>query len=171
MIYFVNFNDKSIRTLKADFELANKNLRFIVDTGASCSILDQHYLPKNIHIYHDNKIKIRGINGICTSVGYIKTYLQFRNIKFSIILHVVPSLPPNITGLLGTDFLQRYQAKINFETNFLLLRNNKVEVNVPLLHHNSIAINLPARTEVVTCIDYINKEVVKSRNSTICIYS
>lgn len=88
-----------------------RHISFIVDTGATCSIIDQQYLPQNININNDNKITIRGINGTSKSLGYIKTFIQYNNVKFSITLHVVPSLPSNIKGLLGTDFFTKIQSK------------------------------------------------------------
>lgn len=159
MIYFVNVNDKSTnKALRADLELENVNLKFIVDTGASCSILDQQYIPTNVNICKTEKIKIRGINGITMSLGCIRTYLKYKGNKFPIKLHIVPNLPKNIKGLLGTDFLKQHKARIDFEENNLVLHKNDLMVSIPLSKNSSISVHLPARTEIITYIDCMDQK-------------
>lgn len=134
-------------------KLFNRKLNLIVDSGATCSLIDQNYLPAGIRINVGEKINIRGVNGTTQSLGYIFTSLQYFSYKFFIKLHVVQSLPSHVIGLVGTDLLTKYKANIDFEQLYLTLKQKSDTVHIPLLSGNiDTTLTLPARTELVTFV-------------------
>ena len=52
-------------------------------------------------------------------------------------------LPPNVIGLVGTNFLKKFGAKINFRTSLMSLRAPRFEENFII----------PPRTEVITYVE------------------
>lgn len=144
--------------IRAEFILYNKSVNFIVDSGASCCIIDQTYIPKWITIDDKHIINIRGVNGINTSQGCVETFLQHGNYKFPITFHVVSNLPKNVIGLIGTDFLNQYKSKINFEKSTLTLIKNLQTICIPLNKTEPLFLTIPARTEIVTFISTYETE-------------
>lgn len=149
LIYFVLSTNQAIR---ARFQIFNRTIDFVVDSGASCCIIEQAYLPKWIRVNDDRKITIKGVNGVTTSLGYVNTYLQYGKYKFPIIFNVVRNLPNNVNGLIGTDFLKTYKSKIDFETSCLKIMKNQDIIEIPIEQTGSSFLTIPARTEIVTYV-------------------
>ena len=55
--------------LRIEFELFRNPVKFLIDSGASCSIISQHLVPPNVNINEENSINIKGINGVSRSIG------------------------------------------------------------------------------------------------------
>lgn len=72
--YFVLSMNNAIR---ATFILYNKHIDFIIDSGASCCIIDYTCIPKWVPIDDKTIINIRGVNGVTSSVGSVYTFLQY----------------------------------------------------------------------------------------------
>ena len=165
MIFFVDLNQHKLKASpRTIFTAFNNNITFIIDSGASCSVIDSKFIPKNVQINTNDIISIKGINGITESVGSICTSLHFGNDNFNIKFNVVPNLLSNIAGLVGTDFLVNYKAKIDFETLVLTLRSNiengMIAVHeIPLTLDGTVSIMIPPRTEVTT---YVKTKLVNT---------
>ena len=143
-------NLNSERALRTYFTIDNKKFNLIVDSGASCCILDKRHLTGNLNACVDptSTIQVHGVSGITATLGVVNTFIEFNGYEYPITFHIVERLPLNITGLIGTNFLKKFGAKIDFETSKLSLRQ-------PLFEENFI---IPPRTEVITFVDIQYKE-------------
>ena len=107
----------------------------ILDTGASESVLDKN-LPENLFtsIDIDEDAQTYGIQSenIKTAVGVVKTFvlgeLKLKNQSFHLVdLSQINELYGNfidfqISGLIGSDFLNQFQATVSYKTGKLTLR-------------------------------------------------
>lgn len=87
-------------------------------------------------------IEVYGINGITNTIGAVDTFMEYNGLVYPITFHVVDHLPPSIIGLVGTNFLKKFSAKIDFGNSTLTLREPKFEENYII----------PPRTEVITFV-------------------
>ena len=151
MTFFVS-NAKS--ALRKEFLINGAAYTLIIDSGASCCLINRNYLQDNLIDLIDNThtIDVRGVNGITKTLGTLETFIEYKGYEYPITFHVVDTLPPNIKGLLGTNFLQKFDAKVNFANSELILRVPKFEENF----------QIPPRTEVITFIktDLVENQVV-----------
>ncbi len=116
-------------------KIGRKFYFLILDTGASESVLDKK-LPKNIFsvIETSENTETYGIQSdkIETGIGCVKIItfgkLKLKNQNFHLVdLSQINTLYSNfidfhISGLIGSDFLNRYQATISYKTGKLTLR-------------------------------------------------
>ena len=137
LIFFANFNIE--KALRAKFNLFNREVELTIDSGASCCLLDKRYIPENFQIDPRQHIEVRGVNGVTTTLGCVDTILNFNSKEYPIRFHVMEKLPSNIIGLIGTNFLRNYNAKIDFA-------KMKMEFDIPEEENCFI---IPARTEIV----------------------
>lgn len=154
------------------FSVFNTDIVLIIDSGASCSIIDCRFLPNNVKFRTDDIISIKGINGVTKSLGSIDTILRFGNDNYDIKFNVVSNLPSNIAGLIGTDFLVHYRANIDFEALTLSLRYRNDKHIIPLTLNGTVAITIPARTEITTYVktQHVNTCVVLNQEVTSHVY-
>lgn len=154
LIYFVELSQaKLTKSPRSIFSIFNTNINFIVDTGASCCLIHKNFLPNGVYINTHDKINIRGINGLTTSIGSLDTKINFKNTSFEIKFNVVDQLPSNIAGLLGSDFLFNHKAKLDFkELTLTLSTTNHDTCKIPLNIHDHFTCVISARTEVVKYI-------------------
>lgn len=98
------------------FYVGNRKYFFLVDTGASLSVIKEDALPRNVTVYRDDTV-INGIGGQIQSSGYIHMNLIHRDrlssTEFDIRCHVFHHVPLKADGILGLDFLCKYGANIN----------------------------------------------------------
>lgn len=128
-------------------------MKFIIDSGASCSLISNELVPGNIKINRDKIITINGINGKSKSLGLIKLKLRYGSYTFYADLHVAKNLPKNVPALLGTDFLENYGAKINLQTMELELVHGNTNIFIPFDGStNNQILTIPARSEILTFI-------------------
>jgi len=93
-------------------EIEGKWQRLIVDTGSKVSILQPGVSRRDLM---DNSLRPFGVNGESLDVKdqqLVSFTLGER--KFDHMFLVCP-LPTEAAGLIGTDFLEKTGAKINFE--------------------------------------------------------
>ena len=107
----------------------------ILDTGASESVLDKN-LPSNLFssIEINDEAQTYGIQSenIKTGIGVVKTFalgtLKLKNQSFHLVdLSQINELYGNfinyrISGLIGSDFLNQFQATVSYKTGKLILR-------------------------------------------------
>lgn len=63
------------RAIRAKFILFNRSVSFIIDSGASCCIIDRAYIPKWVTVDDRKVINLRGVNGTTVSLGCVYTHI------------------------------------------------------------------------------------------------
>lgn len=133
-----------------------KLFTLLVDTGASLSAVKHDAIMSLREFIHPITTNINGIGGTITSTGYVRLTLHNEsNESFTHNFHVFQTLPLNIDGILGQDFLAKYKCVLNFEINTLTLNKN-YRLNILPLNIYSISSNntqscikLPPRSETI----------------------
>ncbi len=110
---------------------------FILDTGASGSVVDLNYYTKNLDAKHKTiNQEVRGLHSTQsqTHVGKLKTLeigtLQFKNLQVSCIdlSHVnqaykMRNLKMKVNGIIGSDLLVKIGAIIDYNTMEMFVRS------------------------------------------------
>lgn len=138
---------------------------FLVDSGASMSVLKYETVKRwNVPMHHEC-IHIKGIGGKVQSIGYVYLTLNINGQVFEHKFHVIDYLPCIQEGIIGRDFLHRYKAILDFENNTLSLNcNNDNRILIPMvsgsLGQNEF-LSIPPRCEKFFAVDStINDECV-----------
>lgn len=110
-------------------------------------------MPHSIPIYRDDTV-VNGIGGQIHSLGHV--YLRLvtnENDTFAHKFHVFNNLPLKADGILGLDFLAKYESKINLKQNTLSLNNNGKECLLGICEkpksYSDDVLVLPARSESI----------------------
>lgn len=101
--------------------------RFLVDSGAEISIIFKNILNQS-EVIEDNKIKINGISGYRESIG--ETNLKLETGTGDVFQHkfmVMDQFDENFSGVLGSNFMWKFKAILNFETQQISLKIGKKE--------------------------------------------
>ena len=106
------------------------DMPFLIDTGAGVSLLPERLYYKipeddrppllysSIKIYCGNSNRIR-------VTGVVALTMRIQNVDYKGIFHVSPD---EVKGILGTDFLERYDAKVQLRRRCLKLNNKPINV-------------------------------------------
>lgn len=105
----------------AQFQVYNVSFNWLIDTGASLSVIKYESLLQLNKPYHKERIDIKGIGGNITSEGYIYLRLSYNGRKYSHKFYVFKDLACKGDGIIGQDFLSKYKCILNFEMNTLTL--------------------------------------------------
>lgn len=133
--------------------------KWLVDTGATLSAVRcENLIARNIP-YHNERICIRGIGGNVHSDGYVYLKLLVGNTEITHKFYVFKNLPCRTDGILGQDFLSKYNCILNFELNTLsintTLGTTVFDLEMGTMGYNNYLI-LPPRSEslhyVETCV-------------------
>lgn len=115
----------------------NFNLIFLVDTGASVSLIKNSSLRHTI-INSAQTVNVIGISGKSfKTLGSVKCKLRAHRFKSTIEFQVLPddnSL--RVDGILGADFLSKHAVDICYSNNTLFINNCKARL--PLLRSDTI---------------------------------
>lgn len=138
----------------------DKVLKFLVDTGASISLVKSASL-NHYEITNHNPITLNGLspNAPLQTLGETNLELVFRNSKIRTNFHVLDS-DSNIPfdGLIGDDFLRSQNAKIDYAKSTIIL--NCVSIPMPLYRNSPQAnigtISVNPRTETVVPVKLNN---------------
>lgn len=140
------------------FYVNNIKYFWLVDTGASLSIIKSEALPRNVIIRKNNTL-INGIGGQRRSRGLVDLSLEYNSDIFQHSFIIFESLPLKADGIIGLDFLKKYQANINLNTNILTLYNHGKDNYLNLEDERvmtSSNLIIPARSESIHFI-YVDK--------------
>lgn len=96
---------------------------WLVDTGASLSAIRYEKLIQLNIPFQLGSIKINGVCGELYSEGFVHLSLTLNGKQFVHKFHVFRDLCFTNDGILGLDFLNKYNGKLNLELNTLTLRN------------------------------------------------
>lgn len=153
--------------------IGNKKYFWLIDTGASLSILKRDVLPSNVTVTRDETI-INGIGGKMKSSGFVELNLNHRDdqsfVDFNIRLHVFDNLPLKADGILGLDFLCNYASNINLKMNSITLSKYGIDYSLKLsdiIDYSAEVLHIPARSEsihyLLLNIDYMEDCVIHSK--------
>lgn len=118
-------------TNQVEFYVNGKKLKFLVDTGASLCAIKFECLDSKQQVIN-NKIKISGVGGNLTSGGYVNLLLVKDRVQFKEKFHILQNLSFKADGIIGENFLSKYNAIINYENSTLCLKNLDKIISVPL---------------------------------------
>lgn len=134
----------------------NKLIEFVIDTGASCCLINKVLLPDNVKINTLERLPINGIGGGITSIGTTFLILTVNNMKFLCKFHVInggnDDFSTSVNGILGNDFLIKYGARIDFELNKLSLGTVQGRTSIYLRNTASEILSIPSRSEYIAHI-------------------
>lgn len=106
---------------------------FVIDTGATVSIINVKKLPTLVKLKQINFVNLITANGSNLELlGTVDVTLNFNNVDFPIKYMVVENLVG--PSLLGTDFLNKYQANIDFVNKQIILLGNERSVTLRFGH-------------------------------------
>ena len=112
---------------------------FLIDTGASISLVREDSLPKGYIINKGERIKVKGISGPSFyTLGTIQIKFSHKTFHGKHSFQVLPADNSiQVDGILGTDFLKQHSADINFSNNSIIL--NRSHSTLPLLLNDTIS--------------------------------
>ncbi|KAJ3644281.1 hypothetical protein Zmor_026947 [Zophobas morio] len=96
-------------------------LRLLVDTGASLSIIFRSSLTGDEWVDESTKIKIAGIAGTTYTVGTSDIDIEVGKEVLTHKFHVMNECECEMDGVIGADFLAKHGAMIDYENFFALL--------------------------------------------------
>ena len=109
--------------------LYNKNIKFLVDTGADVSILPREFKHKSLPF----QIQLTAANGTnINSYGYLMTYVTFPELKRSFQAKFI--VADVTTPILGADFFKEHNLLIDVGNQCFVDNETKFRVN--LARHN-----------------------------------
>lgn len=140
-------------------------LKFLVDTGASVSLIKASSLNK-VSIDSTNSISLNGLspNAPVLTAGETNIELSIRGNKINVDFQLLDS-PTHIPfdGFLGDDFLRTHEAKIDYSNGMINL--NSIPLGIPLQQNkpqsSALTITVNPRTETVVPIQLLNLHNVK----------
>ena len=136
--------------------MSNSTCTFMIDTGADISIFKLNKILPNHLINRDHRCMISGISGSKTETfASTHTSITFQgqhtvNHEF----HLVEEHFPIFTdGILGRDFLTKFNCSIDYKSWILTFRHNNEEVTITIEDNINQGFILPERCEVVNKIE------------------
>lgn len=100
----------------------------------------------------NNSINIIGVtDGSIQTLGTICTSLIIDGYELELEFNVVPSnFPISVDGIIGKDFIKRYQCKLDYLTMVFTIRLKDFEVNIPITDNTPPEYyRVPSRCEIV----------------------
>ncbi|XP_031789070.1 uncharacterized protein LOC116418030 [Nasonia vitripennis] len=107
----------TVPTIKVDIGEFNKPLEFMLDTGASVSLVRKSEISPYTNIKTDEIIRLKGIT--TQSISTLgKVTVDFNNVSTDFHL-VDDDFPIAEAGILGNDFFRKNEATINYFENYI----------------------------------------------------
>lgn len=142
-------------------EVSNNKYGWLVDTGASISVIKYDLLAYLQIPFHKKKVVIKGIGGNVFTEGYGCIKLCYNDCYFVHKFYVLKQIPSNTDGILGQDFLKTFNAILNFEHNTLSLTTRfgkKVSIPLDIQPEKYNYLTIPARSESIHFIDTYDRD-------------
>lgn len=157
-----------------------EKINFLVDTGATLSTIKESKLNAFSRVNFSNIYNVNGISGNLKTLGTINLNLYCQNFLETFLhnFHVLPNITNlKSDGIIGSDFLNKFQADILYNSMKLILRcksrvyeipflssQNSYDFdfsqqlyNITYLNQNTVQINSPNRIqELLTLLNYDN---------------
>lgn len=165
-------NDINSNYVEFYIDRINKG-KWLIDTGASLSAVKYETICElNIPITKD-RIRIKGIGGSLVTEGFIYMKLTVNGLEFANKFYVIRNLPCLHDGIIGQDFLQKYNCVLDFEFNTMSLSciETDSKITLPLLGNSSVNkhyLTIPPRCEKIFYINTIIKEECVIESKELC---
>lgn len=144
-------------------------LKFLIDTGASISLIFASCLESNEYINNRDKIKIKGIAGTKETIGSCNLTLDLGKELLTHKFHTVHDFDLEFNGVLGSDFFEKYLVNINYEKYLFTFCKNQNSYFIPLESKFNVFTTIPARCEVIKyfeCDECVHECVVCTEEVT-----
>lgn len=130
--------------------ISKRELLFLIDTGASVSIIFDKYVNKN-KIDISQRMRLNGIgNNSISSLGEIKITLSIDEVvEVEHNFKVVKEFGNKMHGILGSDFFIKYSANIDYEKFLLSLLIKGKRRSVPMISDYDSFTVIPPRCEII----------------------
>lgn len=126
------------------------NLKFLLDTGATVSVIFQEHVSKHQNIDYSETIKINGISGSIISQGSVSINFTVNdNVNMCHKFLMIKEFENNFHGVIGLDFFLKYCATIDFEKFMLSFYDGKNRITVPMHASQEIFTLIPKRSEII----------------------
>lgn len=124
----------------------------LLDTGADISLIKRQQLKVNTLIYEEDILSVKGIaNKTIKTLGVVYAEIKVKDTVIVHPFHVVTNdFPIRNEGILGRDFLKRFDVKIDYKSSCIEVLGDKWQ-----LQSSFATVRVPARTE--TTIRAINQ--------------
>lgn len=113
--------------LKLNILQNNKVHYFYVDSGSDVSLVQKNCIRNDVYCDPNVKLNIRGLPDKCVkTLAAVDTCIQFSNSDISEhMFHIIDfDLILNCAGILGRDFLGKFECVVDFELGTLNLPLN-----------------------------------------------
>lgn len=144
----------------------NQTMVLLVDTGADISLCKINKIIPKQFINRKNAIKIKGVtDGLTFSLGTTQTEIYMQNYAIHHTFHVVDEdFPIPADGILGRDFIIKYQCQLNYRNWTMTLNMGSEYVELPIYNSpGEDTLIVPPRCEVVrkvTSLEYAKESLV-----------
>ncbi|KAF5281927.1 hypothetical protein FQR65_LT14453 [Abscondita terminalis] len=128
----------------------NKNLLFLIDTGASISIIFKSSLTGKEIVDSSKKTKVNGIAGSIDSDGSTRMCLCVKDIIVCHEFLVLNDFINSVHGIIGTDFFTKFSAILDFEKYTFRFNIGEKEITIPMETSQGLnTTTIPPRCEVI----------------------
>lgn len=135
-----------------------KDMLFLIDTGASISVIFSENVQENQLVDLTKKVSIVGIAGSTNSIGSTNINFLLGNRKLSHEFLVIKRDNSDMQGVLGSDFLKKNFVTINYETFLFSFWNNNEKISVPMRSKSQCFVSIPARSEVIKYVSNVSMD-------------
>lgn len=108
------------------FNINNKKANFVLDTGASSSVINEECLKDFDYVVSDKDSgKVTGIDGVKRDITYVDIILNYKDIEYpesfmvtdlSDVFNIIKEeTGVNLNGIIGTSFMQKYRYILDFK--------------------------------------------------------
>lgn len=126
----------------------SQNLKLLIDTGASVSVLFSKHRFFNVKTETAN-VKLNGIAGTITATKSTKLIFYIAENSLSHEFLLIEGSDNSVDGIIGTDFLEKYQAKIDYQNYEISLCIYEKIIKIPLESNRDNIVKLAPRSELI----------------------
>lgn len=143
-------------------KINNNTLKFLVDSGASVSLIKSCFIPKGT-IGWKSEIILHGVNGRINNRGCVNLEIEIEKVRVAQQFVVVDEIVCDVAGIIGIDFLKREGAVIDFAEQWIKIREESCQI--PMQGVNVVSTIIPRRCEriVEVEVDCVGDVVVLPR--------
>lgn len=127
----------------------DRKFKFLVDTGASISVIKSCCIRSFGNINQSKTVKINGISGSITSLGSINLELNFESENIFHEFIILGEIAADADGIIGGDFLRKYDAIVDYEKMCLAINLSGQRLITPLLNDAPRCNMIPPRCELI----------------------
>ena len=142
---------KTNNFIKVKLNIANgKNTTLVIDSGAEVSLFKASSLKKQIQLKKNKELTLIGITtDTMKTKGYTQATIHFGDKNVEHTFFIIKDLPTQADGVLGMDFISKFQCDILFSTWMLQFRNGNDIIEHPVDDSINGIIEIPPRSEVI----------------------